>query len=40
MFNISTRIKQSLGNVVVKDIKGTLPLRPKLLKLKSVMEIY
>src|SRR6202041_1066400 len=26
--------KESLGNVVVKDIKGLSPLRPRLLKLK------
>ena len=25
---------ESLGNIVVKDIKGTSPLRPRLLKLK------
>src|ERR1700720_2115285 len=34
LFSIYTRIRESLGNVVVKDIKGTLPLRPRLLKLK------
>jgi len=34
MFSISARIRQSLGNIVVKDIKGTLPLRPRILKLK------
>jgi len=34
MFSISARIRQSLGNIVVKDIKGILPLRPRLLKLK------
>jgi len=33
-FSISTRIRQSPGNVVVKDIKGLLLLRPRLLKLK------
>ena len=32
LFSIST--KESLGNIVVKDIKGLLPLRPRLLKLK------
>src|ERR1700733_14036499 len=32
LFSIGTR--ESLGNVVVKDIKGLLPLRPRLLKLK------
>src|ERR1700730_11520291 len=34
LFNICARIRESLGNIVVKDIKGTLPLRPRLLKLK------
>src|ERR1700730_1438923 len=34
LFSICARIRESLGNVVVKDIKGTLPLRPRLLKLK------
>ena len=34
LFSIYTRIKESLGNIVVKDIKGTLLLRPRLLKLK------
>jgi len=33
-FSISARIRQSPGNVVVKDIKGLSPLRPRLLKLK------
>src|ERR1700733_13504641 len=32
LFSIGAR--KSLGNVVVKDIKGLLPLRPRLLKLK------
>src|SRR3984885_1172003 len=32
LFSIGAR--ESLGNVVVKDIKGLLPLRPRLLKLK------
>ena len=32
LFNISAR--ESLGNIVVKNIKGTLLLRPRLLKLK------
>ena len=27
-------MRESLGNIVVKDIKGLLPLRPRLLKLK------
>jgi len=34
MFSISAKIRQSLGNIVVKNIKGTSPLRPRLLKLK------
>ena len=34
LFSICAKIRESLGNVVVKDIKGTLPLRPRLLKLK------
>src|SRR3984957_5671432 len=34
LFSIYARIRESLGNVVVKDIKGTSPLRPRLLKLK------
>src|ERR1700723_3196802 len=34
LFSICARIRESLGNVVVKDIKGTLLLRPRLLKLK------
>jgi len=33
-FSVYARIKKSLGNIVVKDIKGTSPLRPRLLKLK------
>jgi len=32
LFNISARIKKSLGNVVVKDIKSTSLFRPRLLK--------
>ena len=32
MLRISTRVRESPGNIVVKDIKGTLPLRPRLLK--------
>ena len=31
-FNISTGMRECLGNIVVKDIKGTLLLRPRLLK--------
>src|ERR1700722_19283046 len=34
LFNICARIKESLGNIVVKNIKGTSLLRPRLLKLK------
>ena len=31
-FSISTRIRESPGNIVVKDIKGTPLFRPRLLK--------
>src|ERR1700722_19871067 len=34
LFSIYARIRESLGNVVVKNIKGTLLFRPRLLKLK------
>ena len=34
MFSISARIRESPGDVVVKDIKKSLLLRPRLLKLK------
>ena len=34
LFSIYTKIRKSLGNIVVKNIKGTLLLRPRLLKLK------
>src|ERR1700722_16721983 len=34
LFSICARIRKSLGNVVVKNIKETLLLRPRLLKLK------
>ena len=34
LFSIYTKIRKSLGNIVVKDIKETLLLRPRLLKLK------
>jgi len=34
LFSISVQIGKIPGNVVVKDIKETLPLRPRLLKLK------
>jgi hypothetical protein len=41
LFSISTRIKERPGNIVVKDIKGTLLLRPGLLEsLKLVIENY
>jgi hypothetical protein len=41
LFSISVRIRERLGNIVVKNIKGTLLLRPKLLKsLKLVIETY
>ena len=33
-FSISTGIRESLGNIVVKDIKGLLLFRSRLLKLK------
>ena len=33
-FSISTGIRECPGNIVVKDIKGTPPLRPRLLKLQ------
>jgi len=34
LFSVYTGIRESLGDIVVKDIKGTSPLRPRLLKLK------
>ena len=34
LFSISTKIRESLGDIIVKDIKELLPLRPRLLKLK------
>src|ERR1700730_3318423 len=34
LFSICARIRESPGNIVVKDIKGTSLLRPRLLKLK------
>src|SRR3984957_12763288 len=34
LFSIYAGIKESLGDIVVKNIKGTLLLRPRLLKLK------
>jgi len=39
--SISTRIKKRPGDIVVKDIKSTPPLRPRLLEsLKLVIENY
>src|ERR1700722_13026833 len=32
LFSIYAKIRKSLGNIVVKNIKGTSPLRPRLLK--------
>ena len=32
LLRISARVKESLGDIVVKDIKGILLLRPRLLK--------
>ena len=41
MFSISARIRERLGDVIVKDIKGTPLLRPRLLEsLKLVIENY
>ena len=34
MFSISIRIKERLGNIIVKDIKGILLFGPRLLKPK------
>ena len=34
LFSIYAGIRESPGNIVVKNIKGTSPLRPRLLKLK------
>jgi len=34
LFSIYTGIRESSGDIVVKDIKGMSPLRPRLLKLK------
>ena len=33
LFSISTKMRECLSNIVVKDIKGIPPLRPRLLKL-------
>src|SRR6266481_6522368 len=41
LFSISARIGERLGNIVVKNIKGTLLLRPGLLEsLKLVIKDY
>ena len=32
-FSINTGMRKCLGNIIVKNIKGTPPLRPRLLKL-------
>ena len=41
MFSIGARIRESLGDVVVKDIKGLSLLRPRLYRsLKLVIETY
>ena len=41
LFSISTRIRERLGNIIVKNIKGTPLLRPRLLEsLKLVIENY
>ena len=34
LFSISTRIKEYLGDIIIKNIKGILLLRPRLLKPK------
>ena len=34
LFSIYARIRESTGDIVVKDIKGTSLLRPRLLNLK------
>ena len=39
-FSISTRIRESLGDIIVKDIKELLSLRPRLLKLKVCNRNY
>ena len=41
LFSISARIRERPGDIIVKDIKGTPPLRPRLLEsLKLVIENY
>ena len=39
-FSISTGMRESLGDIIVKDIKGSLLFRPRLLKLKVYNENY
>jgi len=40
-FSISARMRESPGNIVVKDIKESSPLRPRLYRsLKLAMETY
>ena len=34
LFSISVRMRESLGDIIIKDIEGSLLLRPRLLKLK------
>ena len=34
LFSISTRIRERPGDIIVKDVKGTSPLGPRLLKPK------
>ena len=40
MLSIGAGMRESLGNIVIKDIKRTLLLRPRLLKLKLAIKIY
>jgi len=41
LFSINAGVKESPGNIIVKNIKSMLPLRPKLLKrLKSLQQNY
>ena len=39
-FSINIRIRESLGDIVVKNIKGLLLLKPRLLKLKVYNKNY
>jgi hypothetical protein len=34
LFSIGTRIRERPGDIIVKDVKGISPLRPRLLKPK------